>query len=218
VATNAEGEEASEELLEEVHANLRSFHPQLARANHDLDHPIVAASRVVQEELCVLVREDAWRLRAACVCFPSRWDLATKIGTTLDDIHGPVPGYDEQLATPTTLFFDRLKPDRSFWRLNWTLLDSPDLFHPATAREAPTGELEQWYFRVERQTLRSLSRTRAVVFTIRTYVTAAATLCERDDAFAAALVHALETAPPDVQAYKGWTGVATRLRDALGGV
>jgi hypothetical protein len=215
VATNSEGEEGSLELLEEVRANLATFHPALQSASKPGDHPIVAASRLVQEDLCVLAREDAWRLRAACVCFPSRWDLATKIGTTLDDIHGPVPGYDEQLARPTTLFFDRLKPDRSFWRLNWTLLDSPELFQPASARQAPEGELEEWYFRVERQTLRCLERTRAVVFTIRTYVTSAATLCERDDTFASALVHALETAPRDVQEYKGWTGVATRLRDAL---
>jgi hypothetical protein len=215
VATNPEGEEASIELLEEVQANLATFHPALANTPGGADHPIVTASRLVQEDLCVMLREDTWRLRAACVCFPSRWDLATKIGTTLDDIHGPVPGYDDQLARPTTLFFDRLRPDRSFWRLNWTLLDSPDLYQPATARQAPEGELEEWYFRVERQTLRSLARTRAVVFTIRTYVTSAATLCKRDDTFAATLVHALETAPRDVQAYKGWTGVATRLRDAL---
>ncbi len=188
VATNPEGEEGSLELLEEIQANLATFHPALAKDPNSADHPIVAASRLVQEDLCVLVREDTWRLRAACVCFPSRWDLATKIGTTLDDIHGPVPGYDDQLARPTTLFFDRLRPDRSFWRLNWTLLDSPDLFQPATARQAPEGELEEWYFRVERQTLRSLARTRAVVFTIRTYVTSAATLCERDDTFAATLV------------------------------
>ncbi len=215
VATNPRGDEGSEELLAEIQSNLRTFYPALANTERDADHPIVAASRLVQEDLCVLVRDDTWRLRAACVCFPSRWDLATKINTTLDDIHGPVPGYDDQLARPTTLFFDRLKSDRSFWRLNWTLLDTPDLFQPASARRAPEGELAQWYFRVERQTLRCLPRTRAVVFTIRTYVTSAAELCARDDTFASALVHALETAPREVQAYKGWTGVATRLRDAL---
>jgi dimethylamine monooxygenase subunit A len=215
VATESQGDEGSEELLEEIRANLQSFHPALVSTGSGADHPIVTASRLIQEDLCVLVRDDTWRLRAACVCFPSRWDLATKIGTTLDEIHGPVPGYDDQLARPTILFFDRLKPDRSFWRLNWTLLDSPDLFQPASARRAPEGDIDQWYFRVERQTLRSLPRTRAIVFTIRTYVTSAVALCDRDDTFASALVHALETAPRDVQAYKGWTGVATRLRDAL---
>jgi hypothetical protein len=156
-----------------------------------------------------------WRLRAACVCFPSRWDLAAKIGTTLDDIHFPVPGYKNELSRPTNALFERLTPDRGFWRLNWTLLDSPMLFQPASARRAPEGNLEEWYFRVERQTLRSLARTKAVVFTIRTYVASAATLCQRDETFAETLIHAIETAPTSVQEYKGWTGVAERLREAL---
>jgi hypothetical protein len=98
--------------------------------------------------------------------------------------------------------------------LNWTLLDSPRLFQPASARRTPIEGLEEWYFRVERQTLRSLPRTKAVVFTIRTYVTSAAMLCRRDQMFAETLILAIETAPASVQEYKGWTGVAERLRDA----
>jgi hypothetical protein len=215
VATNPEGDDASRELLEEIVQNLRAHHPGVNTAVDETEHPLVAASRLVQEDLCVLVRDDAWRLRAACVCFPSRWDLASKIGTTLDDIHDPVPGYDLELSRTTNAFFDRLKPDRSFWRLNWTLLDSPTLFQPVSARRAPEGHLEEWYFRVERQTLRSLPRTEAVVFTIRTYVTSAAALCARDESFAETLVRAIETAPASMQEYKGWTGVAERLRDAL---
>jgi hypothetical protein len=215
VATHREGDEASRELLDEIRENLRAHHPGVDTAIDESDHPIVAASRLVQEDLCVLVRDDAWRLRAACVCFPSRWDLASKIGTTLDDIHGPVPGYEVGLSRPTNAFFERLRPERAFWRLNWTLLDSPTLFQPARARYAPEGGLEEWYFRVERQTLRSLPRTKAVVFTIRTYVTSAAVLCHEDGTFAETLIHAIETAPPAVQEYKGWSGVAGRLRDAL---
>lgn len=216
VATEPEAYKASLELLGEIQANLRLHHASVAAATlHDDDHPIVAASRLVQEDLCILVRDDAWRLRAACVCFPSRWDLRTKIGTTLDDIHAPVPGYDGELARPTNAFFDRLKPDRAFWRLNWTLLDSPVLYQPAVVRASPSGRLEDWHFRVERQTLRALPRTNAVVFTIRTYVTSAATLQERDDMFVSTLLHSLDTAPASVQSYKGWTGVAERLRAAL---
>jgi hypothetical protein len=215
VATEPEGDEASVELLDEIRENLRVHHPDVAAALHDDEHPIVAASRLVQEDLCVLVRDDSWRLRAACVCFPSRWNLATKIGTTLDDIHGPVPGYGDELARPTNAFFDRLKPDRAFWRLNWTLLDSPVLHQPTVARRSPSGRLDDWYFRVERQTLRALPRTCAVAFTIRTYVTSAATLRDRDDTFVSTLLHSLDTAPASVQSYKGWTGVAERLRGAF---
>jgi hypothetical protein len=215
VATNPEGDDASRELLEEITRNLRTHHPGVNTDVDESEHPLVSASRLVQEDLCVLVRDDAWRLRGACVCFPSRWDLASKIGTTLDDIHDPVPGYDRELARPTNAFFERLKPDRSFWRLNWTLLDSPRLFQPASARRTPPGDIDEWYFRVERQTLRSLPRTKAVVFTIRTYVTSAAMLCSRDETFAETLIRAIASAPASVQEYKGWTGVAEQLRGAL---
>ncbi len=165
----------------------------------------------------MLVRDDAWRLRAACVCFPSRWDLAQKIGTTLDDIHSPVPGYDGDLSTPTNSFFDRLRPERSYWRLNWTLLDHPDLFQPQPKRSqgAPSGELTDWFFRVERQTLRQLPHTNAIVFTIRTYVASAASLRDSDAEFVPALLRGLDTAPGEMQDYKGWTGVAERLRESL---
>lgn len=216
VATNPEGDEACLELLEEVRAYLGRFRPDLDTSVDRDEHPIVAASRLIQEDLCVLVRSDAWRLRAACVCFPSRWLLSSKIGTALDEIHGPVPHYDEELARPTKAFFDRLKSDRSFWRLNWTLLDSPTLHQPHGARVAPSGDLGDWFFRVERQTLRRLARSGAIVFTIRTYVASASSLRERDETFVATLLHALETAPATTQAYKGWVGVAERLRDALG--
>ncbi len=215
VATNPEGDEASRELLTEITLNLRAYHPGVGTDVDQSEHPLVSAARLVQEDLCVLVRDDAWRLRAACVCFPSRWDLASKIGTTLDDIHDPVPGYDRELSRPTNAFFDRLQPGRSFWRLNWTLLDSPALFQPAGARRTPTGDLDQWYFRVERQTLRSLPRTEAVVFTIRTYVASAQTLCARDETFAESLTRAIGSAPASMQEYKGWTGVAERLRATL---
>jgi dimethylamine monooxygenase subunit A len=216
VALSPAGDEGSRELLDEVKSFLLEHHPDRSRSSSLDEHPIVQASRLVQEDLCVLVKDDAWRLRAACVCFPSRWLLASKINTTLDEIHTPVPGYGDELARPTNGFFDRLTPERPFWRLNWTLLDSPTLFQPTTVRAAPSGDLADWYFRVERQTLRQLPKSRAIVFTIRTYVTSAVALSEHNDQFVPTLLHALDSAPSSTQAYKGWTGVAERLRDALG--
>jgi hypothetical protein len=213
VATRPAGDAPSKELLDEVRRWLATYHRD--EVADDDEHPIVAASRLVQEDLCVLVRSDTWRLEAACVCFPSRWDLSTKIGRTLDEIHAPVPSYDEELSGPTASVFDRMRPERSFWRLNWSLLDSPDLFQPTSERSAPGGDFDQWYFRVERQTLRRLPVSGAIVFTIRTYVTTAATMCERDVGFAELLVHALDTTPAPMQDYKGWRGVAQCLRASL---
>jgi hypothetical protein len=196
---------------------LELHHPESSVDVRRDDHPVVAAARLVQEDLCVLVRSDVWRLQAACVCFPSRWNLASKLGTTLDDIHRPVPIYDVELSRPTNAFFERLKPDRSFWRLNWTLIDSPALHQPTSARHSPHGDLGDWFFRVERQTLRRLAKSGAIVFTIRNYVASAKDLCESHEEFGATLLSNLDTAPTAMQEYKGWIGVADRFRASLGG-
>ncbi len=217
VAVDERADAASRELLDVIVAHLALYFPHQRREVDPHEHPIVAASRLVQEDLCVLERRDAWRLSAACVCFPSRWRLASKLGDTLDGIHAPVPLYDELLAAPTNAFFDRLRVGRAFWRLNWTLLDSPALHQPTSERRAPSGSLHDWFFRVERQTLRRLPDSGAAVFTIRTYVDSAAALVARDETFGPSLWRALHTAPSSVQEYKGWVGVAERLSRALKG-
>jgi hypothetical protein len=212
VATRPVGLAPSAELLAEVVAWLGAYRPDLARDVDPDEHPIVVASRLVQEDLCVMVRSDAWRLEAASVCFPSRWTLAQKIGTTLDEIHGPIPGYDVALARPTNLTFDRLSPEKGYWRLNWTLLDKPDLHQPESHRDSVEHDVDEWYFRVERQTIRSLPDSRAVVFTIRTYVAGLVEMAATHEGFVETVSAAIEAAPAAMIAYKGWRGVVERLR------
>lgn len=215
VATRPEGLRASEELVRLVDEWFRTHAPALARVVRPDDHPVVQAARWAQEDFCVLEYSDAWRLTAACVCFPSRWDLRSKIGQTLDGIHQPVPGYDVALAATTTSVFDRLTPERSFWRLNWTLLDNENLHQPSSQRRTPEGDLAKWFFRVERQTIRALPETHAVIFTIRNYVTSLAELATSSE-FMEHLLHGVETAPDQMKDYKGWFGVAEVLRGVLG--
>ncbi len=180
-------------------------------------HPIEAAARLTQEDLCVLQQLDGeWRLVAACVCFPSRWSLTEKLGASLTAIHDPVPGFDRELARPATTFFDRLAVQRPVWRLNWTLLDTEELHLPSpVARRSSGVELTELghavWFRVERQTLRRLARTRAIAFTIRTYVTALGELVERYPDVRHSLRATLQTVPDDVAAYKGWTELLAPL-------
>ena len=120
-------------LLDEVTRFFEVLSRDCHRRSPD-DHPVVAAARLVQEDLCVLVRSDVWRLQAACVCFPSRWNLASKLGTTLDDIHRPVPIYDVELSRPTNAFFERLKPDA----LSGASTGRYRLTGPASAHQRPT--------------------------------------------------------------------------------
>ncbi len=208
--------DACAELRDDIVANLALFHPSWPRDVDEEESPIVAASRRVPEDLCVLQRDEThWRLVAACVRFPSRWRLADKIAATLDEIHVPVPGYDASLSHPTNLFFDRLTPERGYWRLNWTLLDDPSLFQPTSGRRSPQLDPTTWMFRVERQTVRRLPRSAAAVFTIRTYVRPASELVRDHESFAGDVQRILATAPGDTLAYKGWTDLAERWADAF---
>ena len=180
----------------------------------DQELPIVWAARHVQEDLCILEHDGTrWRLTAACVCFPSRWNLREKIGGTLKEIHGPVPGYSEDLDSPVEDFFNRLSVERPKWRLNWTVLDTDELHLPSpSARRAIElpSDLGDLTFRVERQTLIRLPTTDAVVFTIRNYTAPLHVLIDLPGHLAA-LKDTLETVNPEVADYKGWNDLLLPL-------
>jgi hypothetical protein len=94
-------------------------------------HPLDLAARLVQEDLCLMRAEgQEYVLAALSVCFPSRWEIAEKLGKPLRAIHGPVAFYDEKLAKPVDRFFTLLKEDKPVQRLNWNLLDDSALFLP----------------------------------------------------------------------------------------
>ena len=77
-------------------------------------HPLDAASRLVQEDLVVMVeRDDRLVFGAGSVCFPNCWDLRSKLGLSLRDVHAPVSLLNDQLGD-TIDKFARLTPERSF--------------------------------------------------------------------------------------------------------
>lgn len=167
-------------------------------------HPLDAAGRLVQEDLVLLVeRGDRLVCGGGSVCFPNRWDLASKIGRTMAEIHAPVAGLNDQLEGPVDGFLARLRPERPFWRLGWGILDTDDLYQPvdgtATPRPTDAGPADH-HLRVERETLRRFPNTNCVLFTIRTFVCPIDAVQDPSDR--SHLADAVEALPHDVAAYK----------------
>ena len=204
----------SEEACAEVLEAVRTAGVPLPSA--PAAHPLELVGRAVPEDLCVHLPGPDGRLLlvAGCVCFPNKWLLADKIGRPVVAIHEPVPGYEPQLGVPVDRLMERLTPDRLLVRANWGITDGGALFAPGP-RHAETPESadlsEQFWLRIERQTVRRLPRTGAVIFTIRTLHAPLAVLSTDREA-AALLARAMLQLPDQLADYKlGGTAV----RDAV---
>jgi len=150
--------------------------PDGVEIGFDSDHPLVVAARLVQEDLCLLEQPDGAGehvLTGAVLCFPASWTLAEKLGRPLTTIHNPVAEYGAGMAARVQRMFDALHPDRPLWRANALLYDDPTLYQPrrhADRRARPEGQPP--FLRSERQSLLRLRETRAIVFSIHTWVVA----------------------------------------------
>ena len=183
-------------------------------------HPLDAAARLVPEDLVMLVeRNGELVFGGGSVCFPNRWDLRSKLGLSMAGVHAPVAKLNEQLEAPIDSFFGRLTPQRSFWRLGWGILDTPEWYTPLDGTAAPRPvdpAPDQFFLRVERETLRRFPVTNCVLFTIRTYV--APILVAADDRdVARRLADSLSALPDDVRGYKDLRTTADALISALRG-
>ena len=167
-------EAASTETADLVDAWLRAHGDEGHRdlADH---HPLARAGLSVQEDLCLMVQhDDAWHLEGALLCFPSLWSLPEKLGRHAAEIHAPVAHYAEELSSRVDSFFNRMATGKLAIRRNL----SP---WPACLLWVPTHDIDPllWdpppddpmqprlWLRSERQTLRRLPASGAILFTIR---------------------------------------------------
>ncbi len=187
----------------------------LANPPHD---PLEVAGRLVQEDLCIIQpRDDLPIFTAAVLCFPSRWRLSDKIGHPLGAVHGPVPVYADRLERPVDRFMRHLRTGHIASRLNWSILDDPTLFQPAgkwrvdanTAIIADNAGASL-YLRVERQTLRRLPASGAVLFGIRVHCYRLDRVIATPD-LAARLAAAVRALPDSIVHYKSLRPIQSAL-------
>lgn len=196
--------EASEELAVEIgEEHRRQGHPLPTPGTDACLHPLDAAARMVREDLCLhFERNGVPVLVAGSVCFPTRWSLAEKIGRSIDLVHGPVPGYSEALAAKVRQLLLRIKPGPGVWRQNWSIMPTDRWSLPGHHNEylPESTAAAAMFHRTERQTLRRLPISNAVVFTIAVDVTPFADL---EPSTAGRLAEEISLLPPEFLAYKG---------------
>jgi hypothetical protein len=137
--------------------------------------PLRRAASLVDDDLCLMEQRDGeWTLTAASLCAPSFFSAAETVGKSLAQLHGPVTGFGERLLPRVARIFDALAADAIVERRNWSVVASGELFlpdsAPVRARQpliAPEDAGRELYLRMERQTLRRLPQTGALLFTIR---------------------------------------------------
>ena len=156
--------------------------------------PLATLGHLTQEDFCVLQKPEGAEehvLSAAVLCFPANWTLAQKLGRPLMRIHRPVPEYGPQLGARVQRLFDGIRPIEAggaiLMRMNAVDHATPDLFQTRDEDDPrDQGQGAGRYLRIERQTLRRLPRTGAVIFGIHTAVFDRATLSPDDAAAFAA--------------------------------
>ncbi|TPW30806.1 DUF3445 domain-containing protein [Martelella alba] len=174
--------------------------------------PLLRAGLMVQDDLAILIRDqDSWRLAAGFVAFPSSWSLAEKAGRPMEEVHANVPGFQSgtRNAKLVNRIFDNLQTDLPASRLNWSFKGSPSLAMPVSKHLRddpfkPVFPIENNFLRVERQTLRRLPETGAILFTIRIYADPLTAIARHPDksAIAAAMIAKLENLSPEERSYK----------------
>ena len=183
----------------------------VAAAGFDVDvsagggvHPLVAAALHTVEDLVVMVERDGQLVfGGGVVCFPNRWDLPSKLGKTMREVHAPVPGLNGQMGSRVDSVLSRLRLGEIFGRCGWGVIDSSELFQPVNPVGKTIGDanFSDLFLRVEEETLRRFKSQQAILFTIRTHlyslvdVLADPVLAEEFRKVAVAL-------PPEVAAYK----------------
>lgn len=156
----------------------RSF-PTAAPENvEEAEAALRMLAETVEEDMFLLLGEpEGHRAVAFVCCFPSGFDPSTKVGRLLREIHAPVPSYDK-IGPSMERFFSRIEVGKNVKRTNWSMQTHSDLFHydrhdghtSEDVLKAEDIDMSKTYARIELQTLSRLPKTRAVLFSFKTYL------------------------------------------------
>ncbi len=171
--------------------------------------PLWNSSLWIADDLVLMERRGGeYILTAASLCSPSHWLLEDKFGRGMSAIHELIPGFAAALGPRVERFFSHLRVEHPVVRHNWSVQAGSALC--ARPGDDSPGAEDAIYYRSERQSLRRLPRTEAIVFTIRVYLHPLAALAAVPGAIPE-LLAAIDTCPPALYEYKGFGKVEHAL-------
>ncbi|KAK2768226.1 hypothetical protein FQN54_000078 [Arachnomyces sp. PD_36] len=148
------------------------------------EDPMKISARLIQDDLALMFEkpDGQYYLLAGSILLAGFWRLEDKFGMPLSEIHtsGDVPQFQTKLEKGMMNFFRRLKPEDPVLRNNYFIqvdeqlpwsysIGSEDAESVSWNTAEKNKAIENHFFRSERQSLRRLPRSGAIVFTIRTY-------------------------------------------------
>ncbi|KAJ4298263.1 hypothetical protein N0V90_006162 [Kalmusia sp. IMI 367209] len=189
------------------------FHNGILHTESDLKntHPLRVLFDNVPEDFAIMLRDPEngyYSFRAGTICSALGWNVGTKIGKTLPEIHAPVPDYKEKMQFSMDRYFTKKPTDKAIQRGSWGLeVDQPLYMPPGDPheklRDVQMADLDitRCNLRVDWQTLRRLPLSGAIVFNFKALFTPLEEF--RNEPFVPALVlKVLNEAKPNLMAYK----------------
>ena len=113
---------------------------------------IAEMSLNIQDDLCLIESHGEQRLLAASICSPSYWDVRTKIGKPLKEIHDPVTTLDEKIGDRISTFIRQSPLMKPFARQNWLIHGDTVRFH-LEEEKLLVSDPSTWFIRSEKETL-----------------------------------------------------------------
>ncbi|CAG7948146.1 unnamed protein product [Penicillium salamii] len=135
----------------------------------------------VPEDFGIMLRDETtgfYFLRAAVICSSLGWNVASKVGKQLHEIHETIPDYKEKMQFSMDRFFTKMPTEKPIQRGSWGLEIEQPLYMPpgdphelARLSQREDLTIDECHLRVDWQTLRRLPLSGAVVFNFKALFT-----------------------------------------------
>jgi hypothetical protein len=152
-----------------------TFHNRILDTTTHLQHtaPLHVLLQNVPEDFALMQRDAATGLyvfRAGIICSSIGWNLGSKLGLRLHEIHAPVPDYRDKMQFSMDRYFARMPAAKPIQRGSWGFELGTPLYHgpgepfPSIEGLGVEEVVGRIHLRVDWQTLRRLPVSGAIAF------------------------------------------------------